>query len=272
MKPLSSDEVKLCQLQAKLFEDSIDMTGCSSAVFIRRFMFSDIALSFDDKTYLLHADSNEKVFASLIEQFGDSEYGSLKYTSDQMFWIGYVYRCFSIVHDLSSKQVYRMIDARKIVEYYNIYHTYDIVDATQRIAENIGYQKENIEEKALRYMKKLIIRDKLKSLLNKEITVYVDRPIGSRHPEHEELEYKVNYGYIKEVRAADKEYQDAYILGENKPLKKFTGIVIGIVARKTDDEDKLIVCDAQKKYTNAQIRKMIDFQEKYHEYKVIRNN
>ena len=38
--------------------------------------------------------------------------------------------------------------------------------------------------------------------------------------------YPINYGYIEGVMAPDGEEQDAYILGVNEPVKKFTGKII----------------------------------------------
>ena len=61
------------------------------------------------------------------------------------------------------------------------------------------------------------------------VTVTVDRPLGSYHPEHREMYYPVNYGYIKEITAPDGEEQDAYILGVDKPVSEFTGKVIAVV-------------------------------------------
>lgn len=37
------------------------------------------------------------------------------------------------------------------------------------------------------------------------VTVTVDRPLGSYHPEHPNLYYPINYGYIKGTVAADTE-------------------------------------------------------------------
>ena len=50
--------------------------------------------------------------------------------------------------------------------------------------------------------------------------------------------YPINYGYIEGVMAPDGEEQDAYILGVNEPVKKFTGKIIAIVRRKDDIEEK----------------------------------
>ena len=51
MKKLDFNERKLCQLQGKLFEESLDKTHCSSLIFIRRFMSSNLAKKFDDYSF-----------------------------------------------------------------------------------------------------------------------------------------------------------------------------------------------------------------------------
>ena len=51
--------------------------------------------------------------------------------------------------------------------------------------------------------------------------------------------YPINYGYIEGVMAPDGEKQDAYILGVNEPVGKFTGKIIAIVYRKDDIEGLL---------------------------------
>ena len=132
MNPLTSIEIKLCQLQAKIFEDSVKKTKYSSPIFIRRFMLSSIAKSFDEKTFLFQTVSIDETFDLLDEEFGMSNYGKIKYTEDQMFWIGYIYRCLSIKYNLSSKTVYNLFNAKEIVKYYNIGHTFDIVQAAER--------------------------------------------------------------------------------------------------------------------------------------------
>ena len=117
---------------------------------------------------------------------------------------------------------------------------------------------------------KNIIRAKLKNLIGKEVTVYIDRYIGSRHPKYSDIVYEVNYGYIKEIVAPDNEYQDAYLLGVDTKAKQYRGKVYSIVERGNDNEDKLIVIANDKEYTLEEINKFINFQEKYFIYKIIR--
>lgn len=68
-------ELKLCQLQAKMFEESVTKTTYSSPVFIRRFMLSKVAVSFDNKSYLIQSTTKDYCFEVLDETFGKSNYG-----------------------------------------------------------------------------------------------------------------------------------------------------------------------------------------------------
>lgn len=63
------------------------------------------------------------------------------------------------------------------------------------------------------------------------VKVTVDRPLGSCHPEHKDMHYPVNYGYVEGVTAPDGEEQDVYILGVYEAVEKFTGKVIAIIHR-----------------------------------------
>lgn len=78
-------------------------------------------------------------------------------------------------------------------------------------------------------------------MLGQTVTVTVDRPLGSVHPEHKDLRYPVNYGYVQGVIAQDGEEQDAHILGVGEPVTEFSGKVIAVIHRKDDVEDKLVV-------------------------------
>lgn len=100
------------------------------------------------------------------------------------------------------------------------------------------------------------------------VTVTVDRPLGSYHPEHREMYYPVNYGYIIGITAPDGEEQDAYILGVNKPVSEFTGKVIAVVHRYNDVEEKWVVAPEGKVFSAEEIKNQIAFQEQYFQSEV----
>jgi len=108
-----------------------------------------------------------------------------------------------------------------------------------------------------------------KQYLGKEVEVIVDRPLGSRHPEHGFI-YEANYGFIEGIRAPDGENLDAYFLGARQPLEKARGVCIAIAHRRNDDDDKLIVIPQGAEMTTEQILSAIRFQEQWFDTEVIR--
>lgn len=107
------------------------------------------------------------------------------------------------------------------------------------------------------------------TFLNQIVTVTMDRPLGSKHPKHGFI-YETNYGYIANTISGDGEELDAYVLGEHSPLETFSGRVIAIIRRLDDDDDKLIVVADGKNYTNEQIDVLVEFQERFFKYKILR--
>ena len=108
--------------------------------------------------------------------------------------------------------------------------------------------------------------------LNKIIEAKIDRPIGSSHPKYPDHIYLVNYGYIPNTVSGDGKELDCYVLGEYKPLSEFKGKCIAIIHRLNDDDDKLILTPENRNFTNAEIRLLTDFQERFYKSEIIRNS
>lgn len=81
-----------------------------------------------------------------------------------------------------------------------------------------------------------------KEFLGQTVTVKIGRQLGTTHPVHGFV-YEVNYGYIPGTIFGDGEELDAYVLGVHKPLDTFEGVVIAIIHRINDDDDKLVVME-----------------------------
>ena len=105
--------------------------------------------------------------------------------------------------------------------------------------------------------------------IGQNVTVTVDRPLGSVHPKHKTIVYPINYGYIEGILGCDGEEQDAYLLGVDTPVDRYEGIVIAILHRKNDCEDKWVVAPEGMYFTKEQISEAVDFQEKYFKSEII---
>ena len=102
----------------------------------------------------------------------------------------------------------------------------------------------------------------VKDYLGKEITIKIDRPLGTRHPKHNFI-YLLNYGYVPNTISGDGEELDAYLLGVFEPVEEYHGRVIAIIHRINDNDDKLVVVPDGVNYTDDQIMALTEFQERY---------
>ncbi len=106
-------------------------------------------------------------------------------------------------------------------------------------------------------------------MIGKAVKVIVDRPLGSHHPQHKDMYYPVNYGYVEGIIAPDGEEHDAYIIGVDVPMKEFTGKIIAIIHRYDDVEEKWVVAPENASFTKDEIIEQVKFQEQYFRSEVI---
>lgn len=103
------------------------------------------------------------------------------------------------------------------------------------------------------------------------VLVTVDRPLGTRHPEHAFI-YPVNYGYLAGVPAPDGEDLDAYVLGVDQPLASFEGVCIAVIHRLDDADDKLVAVPPDLSLSDEQIRAQTHFQEQWFRSVILRDD
>ena len=140
MRKFDKDGLILCEMQGQVFE-----------IFIRRFMQSIIAKSLDSGDILQTNIQPKDIFERIVEQYGESKYGSVKYSPNEMYWIGYMYRYFSYTYEKSSSQVYKIIKPKELRELFFAYHTMDPSQAIERILEAKGYPINEEEELKRQY-------------------------------------------------------------------------------------------------------------------------
>ena len=69
----------------------------------------------------------------LDAQYGKSTYGTKRYDSEALYWMGYLYRYWNVEFGLSSKRIYKIVQARELNQLYYPYHSLDPVQAIERI-------------------------------------------------------------------------------------------------------------------------------------------
>lgn len=148
MKKINKNGLLLCELQASAFEISVDRMDSSSEIFIRRFMRSEIARRLDDGSILESNLQANDILELVDEEYGVTDYGTVKYTHDEMYWIGYIYRYFAFSYGLTSSQVYKIVKPKELRGLFLPYHTLDPTQAIERILEAKGmFTDETLELK-----------------------------------------------------------------------------------------------------------------------------
>jgi hypothetical protein len=135
MRKMDSLGLKICSYQALLFESSIVQTDCSSKIFIRRFMNSNLSKRMDSVGFMFDSLDVSDAIKELEAQYGVSAYGVEKFTVEEMHWIGYIYRYWAYITEKSSKQIYKIVKPEKMRKLYFPYHSLDPLQAIERIIE-----------------------------------------------------------------------------------------------------------------------------------------
>lgn len=156
MRKFDHNGLLLAEYQGKLFEKSTEL-NCSTGIFMRRFLHSHLLKKLDtNNPSFLSLDVTEGTY-SILEQFGDSDYGKLKYSKNSLFWIGYMYRYISYTREQSTKFVMKIFDYKQMNDVYYSFHTQDPEWCVQSLLE-INNLNENIFDN--NYRLKQIIKEK----------------------------------------------------------------------------------------------------------------
>ena len=136
MKEMDEYGLSFCKLQANIFANSAERVPCSSPVFLRRYMNSSFAEEMDRTEEYLEPIDAETAYRAVEEEYGKSRYGSIRYTYEELYWMGYLYRYWCYTHETTSKNVYRIIKPNELRTLYYPYHSLDPSAATERILES----------------------------------------------------------------------------------------------------------------------------------------
>lgn len=177
-------------------------------------------------------------------------------------------RLFAAARDYARRRGFRFMQVKTVR--MGIYEDYD---RTNRFYRAMGFREFeclpelwDADNPCQIYVLSL---DSCDGILGRTVNVTVDRPLGSVHPEHPDLRYPVNYGYVAGVLAPDGEAQDAYVLGVDAPVAEYTGRVAAIIHRRDDIEDKWVVCPEGVCLTCEAIRDAVRFQEQFFDSEII---
>ena len=156
MREFDHSGLLLAEYQGKLFEKSNELK-CSSGIFIRRFLHSDLLNKLDiNQPSAVSLDVSEGI-VSIQEQFGDTDYGKEKYSGSALFWMGYMYRYISYTRETPTRFIAKLFHHSQMNDVYYSFHTQDpewciqslleINHLPEQVFDNNFRLKETIREK-----------------------------------------------------------------------------------------------------------------------------
>lgn len=146
MREFDLNGIRLAEYQARLFEMSTTLLNCSSPIFIRRFLHSNLLTQLDkNDSARISLDVIEGI-NNINNQFGESKYGMIKYSNEAMFWMGYLYRYISFTRDVDTRYLFKLFDYKKVIELYYTYHTQSLEWCVENLLELFNLD-ENIFDK-----------------------------------------------------------------------------------------------------------------------------
>ena len=159
MREFDLNGLRMAEYQAQLFELSAIELDCSSSIFIRRFLHSDLLKTLDtNDSSRISLDPNEGLY-TIEEQFGKSNYGSNKYSREVLFWMGYLYRYISYTRDVETHLLFKLFDYKKVKNLYFVYHTQSLEWCVENLLELFGLS-ENIFDRNWRLKESIKIQNK----------------------------------------------------------------------------------------------------------------
>jgi hypothetical protein len=120
-------------------------------------MNSNVASLMDNGDFLQINIQAKDIIDRIEEEYGYSKYGSVKYTKNELYWIGYIYRYYSYTYEMSSVQVYKVVKPKELRGLFLPYHTMDPAQAIDRIleAKNLVFDEKTELQRQFEILKRI---------------------------------------------------------------------------------------------------------------------
>ena len=116
-------ELKLCDIQGRLFELSVERQLKSASV-IKVFMNSETSKALDSTYNRMQWAGEEYLLEEVVDAAGDKVLkGGEIYSKDLIYWIGYIYRYWHYYTGESSKAIYKQAPVETMKSNYLMFHT-----------------------------------------------------------------------------------------------------------------------------------------------------
>ena len=141
MVKLTLEKRQLCDIQGRLFELALT-EGLDCPLFIKSFMDSKTAAALDDVYDRLQWAGEEYILEELNEEVNGLKKAGTTYSSEVMYWTGYIYRYWHYYTGEYSHEIYKIADAKTMNECWLGFHTFDAKMAIDDLKEIYKQKRE----------------------------------------------------------------------------------------------------------------------------------
>lgn len=121
---MNSLEIKICDIQGRLFELSLQVPYSSDS-FIKAFMNSELALHLDSGYNRMQWAGEEYLLEELLAEQKEYMKEGEHYSQEILYWTGYLYRYWHYYTGENSKKIYRQAGVKTMKRNYMMFHTLD---------------------------------------------------------------------------------------------------------------------------------------------------
>ena len=134
-------QLKLCDIQGRLFELSAEKKY-DSAAFVKAFMTSDTAKALDSDYNRMQWAGEEYLLEEIVSAASSSLIsGGEIYSTDILYWIGYLYRYWHYYTQEDSSKIYKQAPVGTMKRNYLMFHTMAPELAIEDLKEISGQTK-----------------------------------------------------------------------------------------------------------------------------------
>ena len=127
-------ELKLCDIQGRLFELSVD-NNLDSMSFVKKFMLSETAKDLDSEYNRMQWAGEEYLLEEVTSKEDINQNNVEVVSKEIMYWIGYIYRYWHYYTGESSTKIYKQAPFKTMKRNYMMFHTMDPVLAIEDLKE-----------------------------------------------------------------------------------------------------------------------------------------
>lgn len=127
-------ELKLCDIQGRLFELSVD-NNLDSMSFVKKFMLSETAKDLDSEYNRMQWAGEEYLLEEVTSKEDINQNNAEVVSKEIMYWIGYIYRYWHYYTGESSTKIYKQAPFKTMKRNYMMFHTMDPVLAIEDLKE-----------------------------------------------------------------------------------------------------------------------------------------